>query len=309
MGYFENYTLEKGMYHQPGKSFSKVLEEIDESSKYHGTPFEGTDAFHRQLIRFNIRTCGPESSTVESFFQSSQSAVLFPEYVKRAIKQGIDNDGRINKLVATVTNIDVPDYIGITVKDECNDKFPITKIRSNDRLTNIQKRGKLLVSSYETLRFQKLDLLTISLRQIGSYIAATQVKDAVNFIISTSTPSVFTHNIPKYADIISLWGYLSPYHMNTIIASTAIIQILLNIPEMKNAPVSSPLSAQIVHSPNLNNRTIIALDKSCALEMVQVGDLFIDADKLIDRNIEHAEVSMTYGFNMILPAIAILSIS
>lgn len=166
-----------------------------------------------------------------------------------------------------------------------------------------------LVSSYETLRFQKLDLLTISLRQIGSYIAATQVKDAVNFIISTSTPSVFTHNIPKYADIISLWGYLSPYHMNTIIASTAIIQILLNIPEMKNAPVSSPLSAQIVHSPNLNNRTIIALDKSCALEMVQVGDLFIDADKLIDRNIEHAEVSMTYGFNMILPAIAILSIS
>lgn len=309
MGYFENYTLEKGMYHQPGKSFSKVLEEIDESSKYHGTPFEGTDAFHRQLIRFNIKTCGPESSTVESFFQNSQSAVLFPEYVKRAIRQGMDNDGRINNLIATSTNIDSPDYIGITAEDEYNDVLPVTKIRSNDRLTNIQKRGKLLVSSYEAIRFQKLDLLTISLRQIGSYIAATQIKDAVEFIIANNTPSVFIHNIPKYADIISLWGCLSPYQMNTIITNTAIMQILLNIPEVKNTPTSSPMSAQIVHAPSLSDRTIIALDKSCALEMVQVGDLFIDADKLIDRQIEHAEVSMTYGFNMLFPAIAILSIS
>lgn len=309
MGYFENYTLEKGMYHQPGKSFNKVLEEIDESSKYHGTPFEGTDAFHRQLMRFKIKTCGPESSTVESFFQNSQSAVLFPEYVRRAIKQGMNNDGRINNLIATVTKIDAPDYRGITAEDKYNDAFPVTKIRSNDRLTNIQKRGRLLVSSYEALRFQKLDLLTISLRQIGSYIAATQIKDAVEFIIEKSITGIFTHNIPQYADIISLWGCLSPYHMNTIIASTTMMQILLNIPEMKDIPTSSPLSAQIVHAPSLSDRTIIALDRSCALEMVQVGDLFIDADKLIDRQIEHAEVSMTYGFNMLFPAIAILSIS
>lgn len=77
MGYFENYTLEKGMYHQHGKSFNKVLEEIDESSKYHGTPFEGTDAFHRQLMRFNIKTCGPESSTVESFFKIRKALYFF----------------------------------------------------------------------------------------------------------------------------------------------------------------------------------------------------------------------------------------
>ena len=35
---FENITLEKGMYGVPGKNFTQVLEELDGSQNYAGTP-------------------------------------------------------------------------------------------------------------------------------------------------------------------------------------------------------------------------------------------------------------------------------
>lgn len=52
--HFENIRLDKGMYGQRGRSFVSILEELDPSENYRGTPMEGLDAFQRQLKRFNI---------------------------------------------------------------------------------------------------------------------------------------------------------------------------------------------------------------------------------------------------------------
>ena len=68
MAYFENISLEKGMYSTPGKSFTQVLEELDSSENYRGTALDGLDAYQRQLKRFAIKVSGPESGTVEQFF-------------------------------------------------------------------------------------------------------------------------------------------------------------------------------------------------------------------------------------------------
>ena len=40
MAGYEHITLEKGMYSVPGKSFTQVLEELDRSEQYRGTPLE-----------------------------------------------------------------------------------------------------------------------------------------------------------------------------------------------------------------------------------------------------------------------------
>ena len=64
---FDNMTLEKEMYAQPGKSFSEVLEELDPSENYSGTELEGLDAFGRQLKRFDIKVKGAGSDIVEKF--------------------------------------------------------------------------------------------------------------------------------------------------------------------------------------------------------------------------------------------------
>ena len=52
---FDNIKLEKGMYNLSGKSFSDYLEENDPAENYVGTPYEGLDAFERQLKRFDIK--------------------------------------------------------------------------------------------------------------------------------------------------------------------------------------------------------------------------------------------------------------
>ena len=80
---YDNIRLEKGMYRQSGKTFSQVLEELDPSENYRGTSLEKTDAFQRQLRRFGIKVKGPGSSGVEKFFRTTDSAVLFPEYIAR----------------------------------------------------------------------------------------------------------------------------------------------------------------------------------------------------------------------------------
>ena len=54
MAFYDTVRLEKGMYNTPGNSFSQVLEELDPSEHYRGTPLEGLDAFQRQLKRFDI---------------------------------------------------------------------------------------------------------------------------------------------------------------------------------------------------------------------------------------------------------------
>ena len=62
---YENLKLEKGMYAQSGKSFSRVLESLDPSENYRGTALEGLDAFQRQLKRFDIHVKGAGSDMVE----------------------------------------------------------------------------------------------------------------------------------------------------------------------------------------------------------------------------------------------------
>ena len=94
---FDTLHLEKGMYREAGKSFSQVLEALDPSESYKGTALEGTDAFQRQLKRFGIRVKGAGSDPVEKFFSTFESAVLFPEFVARVVRQGLNalRPGRI----------------------------------------------------------------------------------------------------------------------------------------------------------------------------------------------------------------------
>ena len=74
---FETVKLDKGMYSEAGRSFTKVLEKCDPSEQYKGTPLEHLDAFQRQLKRFDIKVKGADSDVVSKFFASWESAVLF----------------------------------------------------------------------------------------------------------------------------------------------------------------------------------------------------------------------------------------
>lgn len=323
MALFENINLEKGMYQAKGKSLTEVLESLDPSSNYVGTELEHLDAFSRQLKRFDIKVSGEGSDCVEKFFQSSNSAALFPEYVSRAVKQGMEHSDILSDIVATVTTIDGMDYRSITSDPTDDDKslavvnegayIPQTVVKTSENLVKLHKRGRMLVSSYEALRFQRLDLFTVTLKQIGAYIARTQLKDAVDTILSgdgnnNSCVTISCENSGEiaYSDIISLWARLSPYGLNTILAPTDAMKKILCLPEMKDATAGlnfqgsgkmvTPLGANLLHTTAIESDSIIGLDKTCALEMVKAGDVVTDYDKLIDRQLERATISSIAGF-------------
>jgi len=311
------------MYNRKSKTFSQVLEELDPSSNYANTSLAKLDAFGRQLKRFDIKVSGADSDMVEKFFQTSSSAALFPEYVSRAIKVGMEYADVLPDITATVTKIDGMDYRSIVSDPDDDAKelkvvnegalLPRTTIKTQENLVKLLKRGRMLVSTYEALRFQRLDLFTVTLKQIGAYIARTQLADAVSVLlngdgnnnaareISVSTPGSLDYN-----DLIKLWTSLSPYELNTLLVPTALMEKILAMNEMQDSQASldfhgtgkmvTPMGAKLIHVPTLDSNKIIGLDKTCALEMVQAGNVLVDYDKLIDRQLERAAVSVISGF-------------
>lgn len=328
MGY-DNLRLEKGMYRQQGKSFTQVLESLDPSENYRGTALEGTDAFQRQLKRFGIRAKGAGSSPVEKFFATMDSAVLFPEYIARTVRQGMEESDILPSIVATVTTIDAMDYRSIYSVPEEADKelknveegaaIPTTEVKTKEHLVSLKKRGRMLVASYEAIRFQKLDLFSVMLRQIGAYMQKQLLGDAVDVLMNGdgndngaavfnvgSSPISGTGGTLGYDQMVEFWGQFDPYTMNTILCNTATMTQMLKIPEFQNpltglnfqgtGKLTTPLGAQLLRTSAVEDNLIIGLDNRYALEQVRAGDVLVEYDKLIDQQLERAAISTISGF-------------
>ena len=322
MANFENITIEKGMYQTKG-GLTEALEKLDPSENYIGTSLEGLDAFSRQLKRYDIRVSGRGSDCVEKFFQTSNSAALFPEYVSRAVRQGMERADILPNLVATVTDIEGMDYRSIVSAPTNDEKslkivgegaqIPQTTVRTRENLVKLHKRGRMLVASYEALRFQRLDLFSVTLGQIGAYIARAQLGDAIGVLLNgdgnnnaAAVINVDTAGTLTYADLVKLWANMAPYELNTLLAPTAQMQSILALPQMQDAKAGldfqgtgkmiTPMGATLLHAPEMTAGKISGLDKNCALEMVQAGGVVTDFDKLIDRQLERAAITCTAGF-------------
>ena len=321
MADFDNIKLEKGLY--ASGNFTKALESIDPSENYKGTSLEGLDAYQRQLKRFGIKVGGAGSDVVDKFFKTSDSAVLFPEYISRAVRQGLEQADILPGIVASTTVFDGLDYRSITSLPTDEEKelkivkegafIPETNIRTKENLVKLRKRGRTLVASYEAIRFQRLDLFTVTLRQIGAYIARTLLKDAIEVIENgdgNNNPAevfpVSTGGSISYADLVNFWNEFDPYELNTIIAEPAIMAEILNMSQFRDAAAGldfhgtgkeiTPLGARLLKSPAVASGTLIGLDKNSALEMIKTGDVMTEYDKLIDRQLERAVISCTAGF-------------
>lgn len=318
MAFYDNISLDKGMYNSE-KNFSAVLENLDPTANYKGTEFDGLDAFERQLKRFDIKVKGADSSAVSRFFQSSSSATLFPEYVKRCVMAGINENSILSDIVASKTVISSMDYrpITSTAMDYPNvatgTAIGSTEIKPQPNLISLKKRGRMLISSYEAIKFQRLDLFAVTLKQIGAYIAKAQVNDAVEVILNgdgnenpATDIAVAAADTLTYADLIKLWSKFENFSLNRLLVAPDVMTKLLAITEMKDpvaglnfqatGKLSTPLGATLYSTSAVPSGKIIGLDKNCAIEMVTAADIEIDTDKLIERQLERATITSINGF-------------
>ena len=326
--YYDNLKLDKGMYREAGRSFSQVLEREDPSERYKGTSLEGLDAFQRQLKRFDIKVKGEASDPVEAFFRTSDAAVLFPEYISRTVRQGMEEGDVLPHITAAVTRIDGMDYRSISSEAVGEEKklrpvpegtmIPSTSIKVQANLVKLKKRGRMLVATYEAVRFQKLDLFSVTLRQIGAHIARTQLEDAVDVLINgdgNENPAAVTSleegRALDYDALVDFWAKFDPYVMNTLLVSGDVMLQLLKLPEFQNpltglnfqgtGRLTTPLGANLLRTSVLPAKTAVGLDRRFALEMVQSGSVMVEYDKLIDRQLERAAITTISGFAKVFP--------
>jgi hypothetical protein len=306
---FDNISLEKGMY-QSDKSLTEVLEDIDPSENYVGTALEGLDAFSRQLKRFNIKVSGDKSNTVEDFFQTSQTSVLFPEFVRRSTRLGMVENQTVKDIVAVTTKIDGMDYRSICAEEPKLIKGSLSclQIKTNESLCLLHKRGRCLETSYEALRFQRISIFSNMLKQIGRFIRKMQLFDALMAIESVDCKEKFTLNQGEIGitDIHSIAERLDTggFNLNVLLGSTTTVSKLkekfgdalrydnglLYLGNIKVIPTFDALMCKIA-----------GIDSNYALEMVECGGIEVDYDRLIDKQFERTSISCRAGFSLIHP--------
>ena len=316
---FDNIRLEKGLY-GTSKSFTQALESLDPSENYKGTDLEGLDAYQRQLKRFDIKVSGKNSDSIEKFFRTSDSAALFPEYVSRAVAQGMQEADIVSKIIATTTVIDTLDYRALNCPASINpastsedEEITEIKLTTQANLTPLTKRGNILSASYEAIKHQRLDLFTVTLKQIGAAIARAQLGDALNTIISgdgNNNPAAASKTAASgtitYADLVNFWNKFTNFNLTTIVASPDVVAAILKLTEFRDVytgldfhsagKIITPFGAELYKSASLPTGTLVGLDKNCALEKVQAGSIVTDYDKLIDRQLERAAITSVAGF-------------
>lgn len=315
---FDNIKLEKGLY-TTGKSFTKALEELDPSENYAGTPLEGLDAYERQLKRFDIKVSGANSDPVSKFFATTDSAALFPEYISRAVRLGVADNNKVDRIVATTTEIDSLDYRSISCDDmdfslsevEEGNSIPELTVSLNDKLTKLKKHGRMLVASYEAIKYQKLDLFTTMLKKIGDSIANSEFIQAMGVITEIDGLRIeqLQGSSLTYKDLVEFWASFSPYQLNAVVASKKNFANIVTLPEIcdsaagsdfcSTGKVATPLGIDIIMCDGTDDENIIGFDKNYTIEKVQAGGIVTEFDKLIDRQLERTTISTISGFSTI----------
>lgn len=310
---YNEIKLDKSLYGITGKSFTQALAQLDPDEGYASTDLAGLDAFERQLKRFDIKVSGVGCDRVEKFFACTESAVLFPEYVRRTIKQGMDEASILDDIVAARSYTDGMDYRAFSITKSGNstvspgNSMTAAMVSFANTATTIKKFARRLSCPYESIRKQRIETFAVMLRSLGAWVSRSVNVDAANVLKTGVTASSKAGSSLAYSDLADLWSSLRDYNMTTIITTPAIMAEILALPEMKycvndfyaTGRVKTPYGVTIIKCEGLSGTPMIGFDKSCALEAIFATDVIVDVDKLLSTQCHEISCSIMVAFSKI----------
>ena len=255
----------------------------------------------------------PRVAMTVRMLRSTVISEMNKPYVRTAIARGNDRRqvlwGHVlkNSMVSTVT------FLGQTMAEIVAGSIVVEQVFA------IPGLGRMLVASYEAIRYQKLDLFSVTLRQIGAHINRMHLEDAIEVLLNGdgndnpaeaftvgTDPIGGTAGTLTYDELVDFWGQFEPYEMNTLLVSGDMMRQMLKLEEFQNpltglnfqgtGRLDTPLGAALLRTSALGGGTLIGLDRRYALEMVQGSDVLVEYDKLIDRQLERAAITSISGF-------------
>ncbi len=332
-------NLEKEMYDQArseGLTFAEFLESKDTSEQYKTdggkeTELSAMSAFERRLMAEDIRVSGANASLVESFFKTTSSSVLFPEFVRQNVDFGM-RQGRLHAnvtdIVSTTSQIDSGAMKGIEVDLAASDlkhkrvaeaaAFPTAKFKTKEKSIDLKKIGVTIDASYEAIRRTKSNVFAAVLQVIGMQLNRDIVTEAVSVLVNgdgnsnpaanvdTDAPGIIT-----YADILKLFMAADEgFEFTNLLAPREVMEKILTIAEFRDPLIASefltrgkpttPLGLVMKVANGVAANKILAFNKTAGIEMIEEqGGQLVEVHKLIDRQIQGSVISKVIGFSKI----------
>jgi hypothetical protein len=312
--------------------------------KVDGTPLED------RLNDYAYMMCGLEkllaangisrSDTVEKAFFSSSNASgtqgLFPAYLASQIIAGQLASSLVPLLCMAEIRINSHVQEKVQISDSTDTRqakhisegvsLPKTVIARTQGSIQLQKYGRMLESTYESVRLMTLDILSLQLQRMGRQIGIDETDDLLETSLagdgntgSANTPvAVASSPTLTYDDIIGMWQQFAiGYEMRHAVTNDTELRKILNMAEFKDplagfdtqrtGILPGPLGATwhrwtSTGSATYGTNKIAAYDDRLAMVCYREGDLLEEADQLIDKQVHQRTMSEWLGFMVWDPA-------
>ncbi|NUN96845.1 MAG: phage major capsid protein [Candidatus Omnitrophica bacterium] len=308
-----------------GTSLTELLEDLDPTAGD-----SALDAFERQLALAGIRVSGPNADTIDRFFASTETAVLFPEYVSRSVRTGMTEFRALDRILSARTRIDSDVYKTLYMDEAAwpaaerklarvgeGAELPRIDIKSSENTVRIHKFGRYIEVTYEALRRKTTSVVAVFLQAIGFQIQKDKFEEALAVLVdgdgngnAASVTNTAADGTLTYEDLVEFALSFQPYQLNVIVATPAVVKTILTLDEFKDPAAGmnfqatgdlvTPLGAQLIPSSAVAANTLIGLDRRFALEEVYETGLVVESDRLIRQQLEGTAISEVAGFAKVI---------
>lgn len=334
--------LDDGIYNDANKlgvSISKFLEIEEKKAGYQpqGAALE-LDAFQRQLVANGINPVD-KASLVDKFLQNSSSTALFPEFIDRQVRLGM-NLGKLD-LRLSDTHVASEKVFGGAIKAVALDftkedvkakrktergKFVRGIIAEKSKSIDLITVGRQIDFSYKALRNMQILTASIFFKRYGFQLRKDMTSQAIDVLIkgdgntgSAATTSVTsTVDTWKYKDLIDLiFNFTDGHEATHIVVNPAMMQKILtdntNFPQfqsmnileqyMKTGEIKDFLGMTWRTHPDIADNAMLAFEKETCLKYYEEkGSSLIETDKFIDTQIQGTAISVSFNFGKMFDA-------
>jgi hypothetical protein len=312
--------------------------------KWAGTPYEDRVRDWAYMVaglekELEVRGISRSDTVEKAFFASSNAAGtqgLFPAFLASQIIAGqlavslvpvcCLSEVRINSHVQEKVQITDTTSTRQTRHITEGQDMPKTTIAKLQGSIALQKYGRMLEATYETVRLMHLDIISLQLQRMGRQIGIDETDDMIETMQagdgnagSANTPvAVQTAGTLTYTDVVSLWQQFPiGYEMRQVITNDTELKNILTMAEFKDpmagfhfartGVLPGPLGSTwhrwtSTGSATFGTNRILAVDDRLAMVLYREGDLLEEADQLIDKQIHRRTMSEWVGFMVWDPA-------
>lgn len=289
-----------------------------------------TYAVEAALRESGVIVRGPEASTVEKVYAKNTSTVLFPTFVESQVVAGILLMSLVSDMVAAETPVNshtaehlrMNEVEGDRVMAEIGEgaEVPELTIKTADASIKLRKFGGRLNVTYEVLRLQRMNVVSLFLQRMGQQIGVDETDLAIQTAIAgdgnTGSAVVDTDaevsGTLDYDELIRLaLAFPKGYEFRVAITNDTQMRTILNMAEFKDVRAGfdfqtsgrfpNPLGAgwqrwTSTGSTSFSTDRILAMDNRYAMVQYTEGGLILETDRWIDKQIEGTVASKWTGF-------------